>query len=192
MKNYSQSGQDLFVSSLLDSSQTRYFFDIGCYLPIDINNTYLLEQIGWKGIALDIEDHSKVWKARNTPFILADATSYDYQKLVTDYEMPKIVDYLSLDIEGNGLRFGALDRIMQFDFEFKIITIEHDIYREYGESEREPQRQLLSKMGYDLVCSNVMATGNPFEDWWVNPKYVKDYDRFRCQDLEFQKILERI
>lgn len=192
MKTYSQSGQDLFVSSLLDLTQPRFFFDIGCYLPAEINNTYLLEQIGWKGVALDIEDHSNIWKQRSTPFILGDATSYDYQKLITDYQMPKIVDYLSLDIEGSGLRFKALDRIMQFNFEFKIITIEHDIYREYGDSERKPQRDLLSKLGYELLCANVMASGNPFEDWWVNPKYVINYDRFRCQDLEFKEILKRI
>ena len=42
--SHSQAGQDKFVYDTLGKSGT--FLDIGCGFPIEINNTYALEQIG--------------------------------------------------------------------------------------------------------------------------------------------------
>ena len=67
MKTYAQIGQDLFVQKLI--SNPGYFVEIGGYLPIEINNTYLLELSGWEGISLDIVDHTEKWKVRKTSFI---------------------------------------------------------------------------------------------------------------------------
>jgi hypothetical protein len=56
-----------------------------------------------------------------------------------------------------------------------VITIEHDQYL-YGDTYREPQRQLLQSHGYLLLCSDVYAEQPgyegkecPFEDWWIDP-----------------------
>ena len=65
MESYSQCGQDIFVYNILNKNNGT-FLDLGCYLPKNINNTYLLELNGWSGISLDILDYSEEWKERKT------------------------------------------------------------------------------------------------------------------------------
>jgi hypothetical protein len=194
MKTYSQAGQDIFVLSFFGDDYAGYFLDIGCALPKDINNTMLLEEHGWHGVSLDINNLTNEWKVRNTPFVCINALECDYEKLLETHNIPKVIDYLSLDIEGNGLRFLALKKIFEANVEFKIITIEHDAYRGYGDTERTTQRQFLTERGYFLLCSNVTITPNPFEDWWINPKYLnKDkYLKLISDGLSYDKILEKL
>jgi FkbM family methyltransferase len=70
--SYSQARQDVFVLSHYSFSWGS-FLDIGCGLPKEINNTYLLEKHGWKGVSIDIKDLNKEWENRETEFIQADA-----------------------------------------------------------------------------------------------------------------------
>jgi hypothetical protein len=166
MKSYSQAGQDKWVLSLFEHGYKGTFLDIGCSKPKEINNTYLLELNGWDGVSIDLLDYSKEWQSRKTKFVQLDALTCDYKPLG-----PDVIDYLSLDIEGEGHRFAALKRVIMSGLIFKCITIEHDIYRGYLHSEAEPQRELLTLSGYKLVKQNVSHKGLPFEDWWINPKY---------------------
>ena len=69
MESYSQCGQDLFVINLLNKDNGT-FLDLGCYLPKKINNTYLLETKGWKGVSIDIIDYSNEWNCRTNPFLI--------------------------------------------------------------------------------------------------------------------------
>jgi len=180
--------------SQFDEGHIGTFIDIGCRLPYEINNTLMLEEKGWHGVSMDILDFSKEWQTRKTPFLIADALHYDYNKLVDEFNLTNVVDYLSLDIEGNGLRYWALKKIIDSGYEFKVITLEHDVYRGLGASEREPQRKLLKGLGYVLVCSNVSLSGNPFEDWWINPKYISEdkYLRLISDNLSSDEIIKRI
>lgn len=196
MKNYSQASQDLFVLSLFNDNVQRTFVDIGCYLPDVLNNTLLLEQKGWQGISIDIEDFSDKWKVRNTPFVCADALICDYKQLFKTYKFPNTIDYLSVDIEGEGLRYIALKRVLESGYDFKVITVEHDAYRGYNLTERLPQRQFLEKMGYLLLCSDVYVDNFnfPFEDWWINPKYIKEkkYGKYLCSNKPGIDIIKNI
>ena len=170
MITYSQVGQDKFVLSFFKDDYKGFFIDIGCQLPDKINNTLLLEKHGWNGISFDIVDYGKEWETRRTPFICADVLTCDFN----EFKVPKIIDYLSLDIDQfGGARYKALERVIDFGFEFKVITIEHDVYVGYDESERQPQRKLLKELGYSLRYPDVCNMGVPFEDWWINPKYIK-------------------
>lgn len=170
LKSYSQVGQDRFVLSMFPKNHKGFFIDIGCQLPNGINNTLLLEENGWDGISFDIVNYSKEWeKERKTKFVCADALSCDFSK----YKLPKVIDYLSLDIEGDGSRVAALKRILNCGFVFKIITIEHDSYRGYEKTERDPQRELLTQAGYHLFLPDVSDHGLAFEDWWIHPEYIK-------------------
>lgn len=191
---YSQAGQDTFVLSLIDSNdgEKHTFVDIGCWLPKNLNNTFLLEQNGWDGVSLDITNLRSEWEIRKSKFICDNALSIDYQKLFDDNKLPKVIDYLNLDIEGNGDRYLVLDNVMKSDREFKIITIEHDKYRGYEQTEKIPQVNLLTKLGYTLVCSDVCLNGNPFEDWWVNSNYVKSekWEKLLCSNKEADEILK--
>jgi len=181
----SQAMQDEFVLSLIGK---HTFIDIGCYWPMRFNNTYLLEQKGWTGIAIDIIDYSGLWRIRSTPFICADSLECDYTDMLKDF--PGVIDYLSIDVEGNGDRFKTLERVFESGHEFRVITIEHDVYKIPEHIEAGPQREFLAANGYHLVCKNVKADTRPFEDWWVNPKYVQDYERYQCDRLHCSEIMK--
>ena len=171
----SQIGQDLFVIALIGDDEPGSFVDVGCQRPFDINNTALLEDFGWRGIALDILDFSSEWKDRRTPFFQTDATSRDYGELFRRHDLGSPIDYLSVDLERCGDRFAALRKVLESGATFKIVTVEHDVYKgtRYADCERTPQRELLRSLGYELVCADVAGTNSvPFEDWWVHPDHL--------------------
>lgn len=56
-KHYSQFGQDLFVfKEVFNGKREGIFVDVGGNHPINANNTYLLEQNGWHGIAIEPQE----------------------------------------------------------------------------------------------------------------------------------------
>jgi hypothetical protein len=122
--------------------------------------------------------------ARVTPFIQADALARDFAALFAEYGLATPIDYLSLDVEKKGERFAALKNVLASGLEFKVITIEHDAYQPgFAEAERQPQRALLTSLGYQLVCADVHCGNNKaFEDWWVHPGHVPEsrFTPFRC------------
>lgn len=189
MESYSQCGQDLFVYNLIKENKGS-FLDLGCYLPKKINNTYLLELNGWNGISIDINDYSKEWESRTNPFIQKDCFEINYEEFLPTYYKNKLIDYLSLDMEKIGERYKLLEKILNTGYEFKIITIEHDAYlgENYVLNEKLPQRELLKKYGYTLLCSDVSQEKHPnlfYEDWWVNKKY---FDEFKIKSWFSDKM----
>jgi len=166
MNTYSQAGQDKWALSLFPEGYIGFFLDIGCNHPKFHNNTMLLEEHGWTGIAVDIFDYSEEWKERKAVFINADALTYDFDSMV-----PSVVDYLSLDIDNLFTNYEMIFAFLAMHLKFKAITIEHNLYVGKGfEKERKLQRLLLVKKGYKLVYGDVEHGGNKFEDWWINPK----------------------
>ena len=111
MESYSQCGQDLFVTNVLKQKKGK-FLDLGCYLPVKINNTFLLEQNGWTGVSVDIIDYSEEWKVRKTPFIHKDCFEIDYTTFLPNHYDDKIIDYLSLDMEVVGERYKLLQKLL--------------------------------------------------------------------------------
>jgi hypothetical protein len=197
MVSFSQCGQDLFVLNILKQNKGT-FLDLGCYLPKNINNTFLLEQNGWSGISLDINDYNKEWSVRKNKFIQCDCFTQNYNDLLSENYDTNVIDYLTLDMERLGDRYKLLEIILKTNYEFKIITIEHDSHLgdEYVQNEKIPQRELLNKMGYVLVCGDVSHKDYPndyYEDWWVNKKYVteKTYFPWLSNKEDFGKILEK-
>jgi len=197
IKSFSQCGQDLFVLNLL-KIQNGTFLDLGCYLPKNINNTFLLEENGWRGLSLDINNYSKEWCVRKNKFIQCDCFTQDYNKLLNENYKDSVIDYLTLDMEVLGDRYRLLDIVLKTNYEFKIITIEHDSHlgEEYVKKEKNPQRELLTKMGYVLVCSDVSHKDFPndfYEDWWINKKYVSEdeYKPWLSDKESFDKILKK-
>ena len=198
MKSYSQCGQDLFVH-YLNEGKSGKFLDLGCSLPMKINNTYLLELNGWDGISLDIQNFNTQWEQRKCKFILADCLNQNYNELLKDYYDDKVIDYLTLDMEGCGDRYKLLQKIIESDYTFKIITIEHDAYlgSDFVNKEQIPQRELLKSKGYQLICSDVSHAKNPelfFEDWWVNPQYFEESDlvSWTSDKTSCNKIFEKL
>jgi len=180
---HSRDKQDIFVFDFFKKKQEGYFIDVGCQYPVIGNNTFLLENNNWVGISFDIIDYSQEWKQRKTLFIQLDALKCDFTSLFEEHQIPMIVDYLSLDVEGNGDRFGVLINVFKSNRDFKIITLEHDAYLGFEKTERARQREFLTENNYLLLCSNVMCVYGAFEDWWINPKYFnsEDYKYLVCE-----------
>lgn len=174
---YSGGQQDIFVLSVFGTDSPGTFVDIGCKEPINHSNTALLEKYGWRGIGVDIKDYSLNWKYQRpkAKFIHSDALEVDYKKVFEENNMPNIITYLSLDLDGRGIAFKALKNIIETGYEFKILTTEHDAYSGNMLSDTIPQRELLKNKGYVLVrrCDII-------EDFWINPKYIapEQYDKF--------------
>ena len=191
---YGQLCQDLFAYLMLERKPNGYFVDFGCRDPFKTNNTWFLEQnLNWQGISVYIVDYSDLWQQRSCPFIQANALTVDTRKMFEENNVPKIIDYLTHDLEGNGDRYRGLINIPFDDYEFKVITIEHDAYRGYHLTEREPQRRFLTSKGYELVASNVKShAGDVQEDWWVNPKFISReiYKSFLSESQKFKHIFK--
>jgi FkbM family methyltransferase len=53
-KNYSIFGEDKFITNYFKKKTSGFYIDVGCYHPLDGNNTHLLYKKGWNGINIDI------------------------------------------------------------------------------------------------------------------------------------------
>jgi hypothetical protein len=202
----SQLGQDRFVETVLSHHRNGYFIDIGAAHPVVINNTHFLEKkLSWEGLSIDLgpeqdgfsgtiggkEEYYKMWKKyRSTPLICDDALKIDYSKLFKERGVPKVVDYLTLDLEPAEVTFECLLRLPFDEYEFRTITFEHDFYRNPDENIKivETAREFLSKYGYATV--NFASLRNPWplagfninkivvqEDWFINQKHI-EYNNF--------------
>lgn len=173
IESLSQAGQDKFAFAM-NEGKLGTFLDIGCHDGVTNNNTLALEREGWRGVLVDLQCLPPV-TARGARFHQGDSTLIDYC-ILDAIANDGLVDFLSLDVDESTTT--TLHRILGFPYHFKIICIEHDVYR-LGPGPRDLQRQVLRKWGMSLVCADVVVdagpgvpVGGPFEDWWVDPDLV--------------------
>lgn len=178
-KTYSQVFQDRFVLKLIGNR--GFFFDLGAgWDHGDINsNTLLLEECGWDGITVDGNmDHAQRRNDRSIRSVTISAfiPRCTIKEILDENNAPKVIDYVSIDIEPEsivGLRNFPFD-----EYQFKILTFEHDLYVN-GSKQKDEAYELLTSKGYVRLCNNVnvpesMGLGLYFEDWWVNPTYFSE------------------
>jgi len=193
LRSYSQAGQDIFVYNILYKGmniKNGYFLDIGCSQPFIDNNTFVLENLGWRGILLDVYDvandpnHVAI-RDRKSPFICADATTINWDTL----NIPYSIDYISFDIDSATIK--GIDNFPWKNCRTKIITIEHDIYHAGSEAKIKIYNT-LTEYGYTLVCDNVKNHGDMFEDWFVDTNVVPEYlwEKYKCHNKEYQDIVD--
>ena len=170
---YAGGQQDIFVICMLGKIKGT-FVDIGCRDPENHSNTALLERMGWKGIGIDLQDYTERWTEKRpmSTFVQSDALEIDYQEKFKECGLVSPVDYLSLDLDGRGIAFKCLEKVLNSGYEFKVLTVEHDAYNGNVESDMIPQRNFLINKGYVLArkCDYI-------EDFWINPKYVSAEDK---------------
>lgn len=171
---HSQAGQDYFayliLYEILEQKQLGHYLEIGAGDPIHFNNSCFFEKsLNWHGISIDNNSQLRVrWATqRHNPLLICDATQADYTAILEKF--PSDIDYLSLDIDRY---YDAVLAKIPFDqYRFKVITIEHDAYR-FGDIYRAKEREMLSNLGYYLLCADVtIAPDTVFEDWWVHPDF---------------------
>jgi len=167
--------QDDFVLKMLGYPTSGYFIDLGSGMAVKGSNSFRLELMGWKGICVDMTNYAD-FSIRNCKFVCDNALNVNYSALFEESTVPKIVDYLSLDIDEHTT---DLMKLVPFNkYTFKIITIEHDAYLR-DLAFRAEQRSYLSSIGYTMICSDVKPDSlrllgipdGPFEDWWIKEEF---------------------
>ena len=51
-------GEDIFIQNYFKNKPKGFYVDVGCYHPLDGNNTHLLYKNGWSGLNFDINYYS--------------------------------------------------------------------------------------------------------------------------------------
>jgi len=168
-KNFSQTYQDMFVLTMLNGKKNGTYFEIGSANPFYGSNSALLEQLGWKGTSLEINEKEVVEfrKHRKNEVVLCDATKFDYSILNSH------IDYLQIDCEPPTTTFEILTMIPFDNCSFGVITFEHDYYADVTRSIKDKSRKYLLDKGYLLIASNISPNDtSSYEDWYINPKYI--------------------
>lgn len=174
----SDAKQDEFVANILNFKKNGIYVDIGSCGSKESNNSYYFDsELNWKGICVEIEKsyEPSYTSRKNCNLILGDATQVDYKKIFKEQNFLKEIDYLSLDVDTLSL---SVLKILPFDeYDFKVITIEHDSYL-YGDTYKKPQRDFLKNNDYIVLCSDVYVEQAgyygkqySFEDWYIHKKY---------------------
>lgn len=167
---YGQIGQDRWVADVFKHKRDGTFLDVGCHEPRNLSNTWALEkQLGWRGIAIDVDGSFSHGWARERPgsvFVLGDACTLDYPALLAAQHIPQPVDYLSLDLEPPELTWQCLQHILGQKIWAQTVTFETDFYR-YKES-REPSRELMASLGYALARPDVPGMFGAQDDFYVH------------------------
>ena len=172
----SQSGQESFVLSVLKEKVSGTYLEIGAFDAKFLSNTYLLErQYGWKGFAVEIDPKlAKKYNKNRVNLCLAEnAITLNYREQLSNFGLPKVIDYLQLDIEPASNTYNCLINLPHEEYKFRVITFEHDLYAEPGNDViKKKAHEFLTNLGYLKVADNVTNEGNPFEDWYVYPPEV--------------------
>jgi predicted GH43/DUF377 family glycosyl hydrolase len=178
-KNYSQTFQDMFVLTMLDGKKDGRYLEIGSADPYYGSNTALLEELGWTGLSLEIleKEVEKFKEHRINEIIHCDATKYNYQSLVGDF------DYLQVDCEPPATTYYILTKLPFDKIKFSVITYEHDYYTDMDSIYREKSRKFLKEKGYVMVVGNIAPDDtSAYEDWYIHPD---------CIDPNILKIMQQ-
>ena len=184
--------QDQFAYYLLGSKST--FLDVGCYHPIQWNNTFALENLGWFGLLVDIEEK---WvdlcrQNRKNKTLLCDVASDKFIETLEANWPTKHFGYVSMDADSGNV--AAVASFLSAGFTFDVMTYEHDSY-EFGNERKEPTKKALEQNGYILLFEDVRCTEEnlAWEDWWINPKTFDDsLLKLKASDKHHEECLQLI
>lgn len=180
--NYSEAHQDLFTLYMLDGKRSGTYLEIGAGQPHYGNNTALLEDFGWSGISIDINNSivNSYNSLRRNKCLCADATTLNYDKLLLGFEH---LDYVQIDCDPAQTSLKVLKALPLHRVRAAVLTFEHDAYVDKNSSVRRESREHLISLGYELVVANVAPDPyRVYEDWWVDPNLVDAYRLQRIKD----------
>lgn len=92
-----------------------------------------------------------------------------FKNLFIKYQVPNIIDYMSLDIEGYESK-----ALSQFPFNSHIcltMTVEHNLYLD-GDTNKINIQNILLNNNYILIQENISCDNNPFEDWYIHKSII--------------------
>lgn len=183
--------QDIFA---FNTARTKTYIEIGAAFPVKYNNTYMLEQNGWKGISLEIdtERFKPLWDEqplkRNNKIYWDNAITFDYVNALKENNLDTHIGYLSCDIEPVENTFKALQTVIEQGITFDCITFEHDKYQSEKDYDPIVTEYLLDK-GYKVAVKDVYRWRKRpcyLETWYVNSSIdfnETTFDKWREQNL---------
>jgi len=91
-EQYSQAGQDIYVTRILNKKQNGYFVEVGANNGIFLSNTYLLEKsYGWAGICVEATPYLYEILVENRPnSICVQQAIFSEEGLELDFSMVPI------------------------------------------------------------------------------------------------------
>lgn len=179
-----QAEQDTLVLLLTNNKKNGWYVEIGSNDPIQYNNTYLLEKnFQWKGMMVEWDKKFLSSYKIHRPLavhLMGDASRFNYQQLLKQYNFPNHIDYLQIDLDVDNQ--STLQTLELFDktifnmYKFGVVTFEHDIYRGNFFNTREKSRKIFQKHGYKRLFGNVSVFFEnkwcEFEDWYAHPQLI--------------------
>lgn len=189
----SQAFQESFVLNALSGKTDGTFLEIGGADGLEASNTFQLERnFAWHGLAIEWDPklHSSYIKNRNTSCLCIDATNWDAQSYLEDFEFSEQIDYLQVDIDPATQSLKALYNLPFDKYRFSTITFEHDYYVTGNPSVRNDSRDFLYSHGYHLLVAGVETQGRNFEDWWIDPSVesLRPLTAYKLTDVEAGSI----
>lgn len=97
-----------------------------------------------------------------------EVTTTTFEEIFSLYNVPTIIDYLSLDIEGQ--EYLALTKFPFSTHKCLVITVEHNLYCE-GPTRKNQLKEILTANDYILVKEDVADQNLPFEDWYAHKTF---------------------
>jgi len=195
MESKSQSGQDLFAYAVI-SKTNGTFLEIGGCHPIEINNTYELEKLGWTGYSFDIDPNVGqlfLEHRKNCKFYHEDVTRFDWNSFLNQNNLVnKTIDYLSFDVDE-----ASLPTLRRFPFDklkFNVMTVEHDRYR-FGQAVADEMRSIITQYGYEILCKDIQNQNLPYEDWYVSKEFLAEnphLENYRADSVDWTNVIQRL
>lgn len=138
-------------------SENRECTLVCCPISDTSNKTVLFkDNFGWSHITNSKEEKT------------VEKTTISLNDLIKKNNLPSVIDYLSLDVEGEEYNI-----LKTFDFKkyrFNVITVEHNAHLK-GDVEKNKIRSLLESNGYKFIKTNKRSSLKP-NDW---PENIDDF-----------------
>jgi len=193
--SYSQISQDVFALNFFER-KTGSFVDLGCGNGFNYpcgNNTLLLEQNGWFGLSVDIDkksvDHFN--KNRNTKAIACDLTENDLAVILDKIDAPKIIDYLSFDVDQASE--SVLAKLPLANYTFRLVTFEHNAYlrNEMYKTLKDNAKKRFLSNGYEILVEDVILDGHgPVEDWFIHTDSTLNLPKKFLKNINHKTVLK--
>lgn len=182
----SSSHQDVFAYQVCGENST--YLEIGGSDAYINNNTFALENNGWRGVTVEINQnrHEKSWRNRSNPILWDDALIVNYRSVLDKHGLGNSIGYLQVDVEPASNTFQALKNVLEQGIHFECCTFEHDYYRK---KEKDPNfkklaDELMTKYGYKIAVDNVVSRKNKkyYETWYV--KNIIEWEELDWEDWQ--------